>query len=85
MKPTSPLFTVPRRNPATGLRWRRAAVRRAAVGRALADDAGAATAEYAIATLAAVGLAGLLVVILRGDEVKGLLLELVSSAFSIPG
>lgn len=53
--------------------------------RALADDSGAATAEYAIATLAAVGLAGLLVVILRGDEVKGLLMELVRSALSIPG
>lgn len=44
------------------------------------DDTGAATAEYAIATLAAVGFAGLLVVILRSDEVRGLLLRLVQDA-----
>ena len=31
------------------------------------DDAGAATAEYAIATMAAVAFAGLLVVIMRSD------------------
>ena len=51
----------------------------------LLDDSGAATAEYAIATLAAVGFAGLLVVILRSDEVRGLLMELVRGALSIPG
>ncbi len=38
-----------------------------------ADDTGAATAEYAIATMAAVAFAGLLVVIMRGDEVRGIL------------
>ncbi len=31
----------------------------------LADEAGAATAEYVVATMAAVGFAGLLIVILR--------------------
>ncbi|WP_378147626.1 DUF4244 domain-containing protein [Cnuibacter sp. UC19_7] len=50
---------------------------------ALADESGAATAEYAIATLAAVGLAGLLVTILRGDEVRGMLAELVRRALSV--
>ncbi len=49
----------------------------------LGDDTGAATAEYAIATLAAVGFAGLLVAILRSDEVRGLLLDLVHRALSI--
>jgi len=49
-----------------------------------AED-GAATAEYAIATLAAVGFAGLLVVILRSDEVRGMLTDLVRNALSIPG
>jgi hypothetical protein len=34
----------------------------------VADESGSVTAEYAIATMAAVGFAGLLVVILRGDE-----------------
>ncbi|WP_051274911.1 DUF4244 domain-containing protein [Cellulomonas sp. URHD0024] len=54
-------------------------------GRHVHDDlaeAGMATAEYAIATLAAVGFAGLLVVILRGDEVKGLLLALIRQALA---
>ncbi len=43
---------------------------------------GAATAEYAVATMAAVGFAGLLVVILRGDEVRGVLTDLVRRALS---
>ena len=53
--------------------------------RALLDDSGAATAEYAIATLAAVGLAGLLVVVLRGDDVKGLLTDLIHRALTSAG
>ena len=48
------------------------------------DDRGAVTAEYAIATLAAVGFAGLLVVVLRSDEVRGLLTELVRGALATP-
>jgi Flp pilus assembly pilin Flp len=47
------------------------------------NDSGAATAEYAIATMAAVGLAGLLVVILRSDDVKGILFDLIRSALSL--
>lgn len=46
----------------------------------LLDDRGAATAEYAIATMAAVAFAGLLVVIMRSDEVKEILFDLVKSA-----
>lgn len=49
------------------------------------NEAGAATAEYAIATLAAVGFAGLLVAILKSDEVRGLLTELVRHALSFTG
>ena len=45
-----------------------------------ARDAGMATAEYAIATLAAVGFAGVLVVVLKGNEVKSLLSGLVRQA-----
>ena len=48
----------------------------------LRDESGAATAEYAIATMAAVGFAGLLVVIMRSDEVKQLLFDLVRSALT---
>jgi hypothetical protein len=51
---------------------------------ALFDDAGAVTAEYAIATIAAVGFAALLVVVLRSDEVRGLLLGLVTRALAMP-
>jgi len=47
------------------------------------DDAGAATAEYAIATMAAVAFAGLLVVIMRSDEVRGILTDLVHRALTV--
>ena len=50
-----------------------------------AADEGAVTAEYAIATIAAVGFAALLVVVLRSDEVRGLLLSLVRHALAMPG
>ncbi|MFJ6456632.1 DUF4244 domain-containing protein [Paenarthrobacter sp. NPDC091669] len=48
------------------------------------SESGMATAEYAIATLAAVGLAGLLVVLLRSEEVRGFLLNLIRTALSLP-
>ena len=48
-------------------------------------ERGAATAEYAVATLAAVGFAGLLVVVLRSDEVRGMLTDVVRQALSLPG
>ncbi|TFD54237.1 DUF4244 domain-containing protein [Cryobacterium sp. Hh7] len=51
--------------------------------RRLADEAGAATAEYVVATMAAVGFAGLLIVILRSDEVRGMLTDLVRRALSL--
>ena len=51
--------------------------------RRLADEQGSATAEYAIATMAAVGFAGLLVVILRSNEVRGMLLDIIRNALSI--
>jgi len=47
------------------------------------DDTGAATAEYVVATMAAVGFAGLLIVILRGDEVRSILTDLVRRALSV--
>ena len=53
--------------------------------RMLAKDDGAATAEYAIATMAAVGFAGLLVAILRSDEVRGMLTDLVHRALTFAG
>jgi Flp pilus assembly pilin Flp len=49
------------------------------------NESGAATAEYAIATMAAVGFAGLLVIIMRSDEVRGILTDLVRSALTFAG
>lgn len=49
------------------------------------DDEGAATAEYAIATMAAVGFAGLLVVIMRSDAVRKILMDLVERALTFAG
>ena len=66
-------------------RWRtRLAPWRSRLSRSrLADDEGSATAEYAIATMAAVGFAGLLVVILRSNEVRAMLLDIIRNALSI--
>ncbi len=47
------------------------------------DETGAATAEYAIATMAAVAFAGLLVIIMRSDEVRGILTDLVRRALTV--
>lgn len=46
-------------------------------------EAGMATAEYAIATLAAAAFAGLLLVILRSDEVREALLSIIRQALSV--
>ena len=53
-------------------------------GRLLGSEGGMATAEYAIATLAAVGFAGILVFIMRSDEVRGFLLNLIRTALALP-
>ncbi len=60
------------------LRRRWLAVRRTA-------DAGMATAEYAIATLAAAAFAGVLLLILRSDEVRGFLTSIIQQALSVSG
>ncbi|MBO9555463.1 DUF4244 domain-containing protein [Cellulomonas sp.] len=76
------------RTPTRRSRWRAVrpsasrVVRVARHVRAAGVDAGMATAEYAIATLAAVGFAGLLVVILKGNEVKSMLMALVRQALT---
>ncbi|MCS0499575.1 DUF4244 domain-containing protein [Protaetiibacter mangrovi] len=48
-------------------------------------DEGAATAEYAITIMAAVGFAGLLVVIMRSPEVQQILTDLVRNALAFGG
>lgn len=53
------------------------------IGAGLKDpEAGATTAEYGIVMLAAVGFAGLLVLILKSDEVRQMLLNIVQTALS---
>jgi hypothetical protein len=47
------------------------------------SERGAATAEYAIATVAAAGFAGLLAVVLKSNPVQSLLTDLISGALSI--
>lgn len=44
------------------------------------DDAGMATTEYALVTVAAAGFAGLLAVLLKSPEVRELLMGIVTSA-----
>ena len=63
------------------VRRRAGAVHRRVTG--AGRDAGMATAEYAIVMIAAVGFAGLLVVILRSAEVREALTSLVRSALSV--
>lgn len=47
-----------------------------------ATERGMATAEYAIATLAAAGFAGLLLIVLRSDEIRSALAGIVRQALS---
>ncbi|WP_292830958.1 DUF4244 domain-containing protein [Microbacterium sp.] len=56
---------------------------RRSVAALYADEEGAATAEYAVATMAAVAFAGLLVVIMRSDEVRGILTDLIRRALTV--
>ena len=46
-------------------------------------DAGMATAEYAVATLAACGFAGVLVAVLSSGEVRSMLLAIVKRALTL--
>lgn len=54
-------------------------------GSVLRQERGAVTAEYAIVILAAVAFAGLLVAILRSDEIRAMLVELVRNALNATG
>lgn len=47
------------------------------------DDSGAATAEYVITTMAAVAFAGALVFILRSEEVRTILTDMVRRALTV--
>ncbi|MET4621872.1 hypothetical protein ABIE18_003340 [Arthrobacter sp. 2762] len=85
-KPTNPKQTTPTRSTFSQTTLRQTPLRQTTLRRTplMGSEGGMATAEYAIATLAAVGLAGLLVVILRSEEVRGFLLNLVRTALSLP-
>lgn len=49
------------------------------------NDRGAATAEYAIATVAAAGFAGLLAIVLKSGPVQTMLTSLIGSALGVLG
>ena len=69
------------------LRGLRAAIGERMRGGRMRDngEAGAATAEYAIVIMAAVGFAGLLVVIMRSEEVRAILTDLIQRALTFAG
>lgn len=77
VEPEAGAVVIPLREPAMvdrrrGRRWSRGP-----------SDAGMATAEYAVVLLAAVGFAGLLIVILTSSEVRETLTDLVRGALSV--
>lgn len=45
------------------------------------DDEGMATTEYALVTVAAAAFAGVLIALIRSDEVRGMLADILHSAF----
>lgn len=47
------------------------------------DDDGMSTAEYAIGTIAAAALAGILFVVVTGDQVVDAITEIVRKAFTV--
>lgn len=51
--------------------------------RVLREEDGASTAEYAITVLAACGFAAVLVALLASDQVRGMLLGIITSALSM--
>ncbi len=51
------------------------------LGRIVRDEEGAETAEYAIVIMAAVALAGVLVMVVQSDAVSSIIEDLVVSAF----
>lgn len=59
--------------------------RTARVRELLGDERGAVTAEYAIVIMAAVAFAGLLVAIMRSDEIRAMLVQLVENALGTGG
>jgi hypothetical protein len=49
----------------------------------ITQESGMATAEYAIATIAAVGFAGLLVMVLKSDGIHSILENIITTALAI--
>jgi len=60
---------------------KKASIRRAAIADRMHSDYGLSTAEYAVGTVAAAGLGGILIKILTSDEVRNLIWNVVSTAF----
>ncbi|MCW2543833.1 MAG: hypothetical protein JWM40_1385 [Frankiales bacterium] len=67
----------------TAVSWLSATVQSRASSVAARSDAGMATAEYAVATVAACGFAGVLYKLITSDLVMSLLKALISHAFHL--
>lgn len=74
-----------RRGSATGSTRQEVAAFRRLWWRLTHEERGATTAEYAMTTMAAVGFAGVLVALLRGEEVRSILSDLVRRALTVAG
>jgi Flp pilus assembly pilin Flp len=74
-----------RRNPANTSGRNEGDTMRKIIHRLRWEERGASTAEYAVTTMAAVGFAGVLLMLLRGDEVKSVLTDLVRRALTVDG
>ncbi|QUY63540.1 DUF4244 domain-containing protein [Gulosibacter molinativorax] len=70
------------RNPGTVLAGIQSRARRM-ISRITHDDEGAETAEYAIVIMAAVALAGVLVVVVQSGAVSSIIEDLVVGAFTV--
>ena len=55
---------------------------RSLIARATTNDDGLSTAEYAVGTVAAAGLGGVLIKLLTSSEVRDLIWSVLSKAFS---
>lgn len=56
---------------------------RRTLDRVMRDETGASTAEYAITVLAACGFAAVLVALLASDQIRAMLLGIITSALSM--
>lgn len=60
-------------------------VRKRPIRSRVSGEAGMATAEYAIGTLAAAGFAAILIKVVTSDQIRTMLVNIIKSALSLSG